>query len=94
LVLRQVRPALRAKVVLRAWLYLVQVATATRLPAVQLVLRLFRQDHDLVCLLDQAKLVPHPRLEPLDRHQLLAAGFHPREPRRQLAEEHSSDFQS
>jgi hypothetical protein len=90
---RLAKPALRAKLVLLVCLYLVQRATAERLQAVQPVMRLLRQGHGPVCLLDQAKLVPHPWPEPLGLRQLLPAGFHPPEPRRESAEEYSSDFQ-
>jgi hypothetical protein len=48
-----------------------------------------------VCLSDRVKLaVPHLRLGPLDPRHLLRAGFHPRAPRHESAEERSSGSQS
>jgi hypothetical protein len=49
---------------------------------------------DRVCLLDQAKPVPHLRPEPLDPRQLLELDSRLREWQRQLAAERSSGFQS
>ena len=72
---------------------LVQFVTATHPPAVRLVLRLLHQDHARVCLLHLAKRAAHLLLESLDPRRRLAADYHPVEPKRELAEEHSSDSQ-
>ena len=51
--------------------------------------------YDPACLLRLAKLaVPRPRLEPLERHQLLSADSLPHAQQRQSAVERSWDFQS